>query len=66
MHELFQQVCFILYKSYQIQIPNQTIIIRDYSAIRISSAESQKGIKAVQCCSIENQKDAIAIDFVQR
>ena len=32
----------------------------------ISSAESQKGIIADQRCSIENQKGAIAIDFVQR
>ena len=32
----------------------------------ISSAESQKGINAVQRCSIENQKGTIAIDFVQR
>ena len=33
-----------------------------------SSAESQKGINAVQRCSVENQKGAIAIliDFVQR
>ena len=30
----------------------------------ISSAESQKGINAVQC-SVENQKGVIAIDFVQ-
>ena len=28
-------------------------------------AESQKGVNAVQRCSIENQKGAIAIDFVQ-
>ena len=32
----------------------------------ISSAESQKGVDAFQRCSIENQKGAIAIDFVQR
>ena len=31
----------------------------------VSSAENQKGIDAVQWCSIENQKGAIAIDFVQ-
>ena len=31
----------------------------------ILSAESQKGINAVQC-SIENQKGAITIDFVQQ
>ena len=29
------------------------------------SAESQKGVNVVQQCSIENQKDYIAIDFVQ-
>ena len=32
----------------------------------ISSAESQKGTIADQRCSIENQKGAIAIDFVQQ
>ena len=29
------------------------------------SAESQKGINAIQWCSVENQKGTIAIDFVQ-
>ena len=29
------------------------------------SAESQKGINADHWCSVENQKGAIAIDFVQ-
>ena len=32
----------------------------------MSSAESQKGAIADQRCSVENQKDAIAIDFVQQ
>ena len=32
----------------------------------IISAESQKGAIVVQRCSIDNQKGAIAIDFVQR
>ena len=32
----------------------------------ILSAESQKGAIADQRCSIENQKGAIAIDFVQQ
>ena len=31
----------------------------------IKSAESQKGVNADQRCSFENQKGAIAIDFVQ-
>ena len=31
----------------------------------ISSAESQKGLNVVQQCSVENQKGAIAIGFVQ-
>ena len=31
----------------------------------ISSAESQKGAITIQRCSIENQKDAIAMDCVQ-
>ena len=30
------------------------------------SAENQKGANAVQRCSVENQKSAIAIDFVQQ
>ena len=34
--------------------------------IQISSSESQRGINAIQQCSIENQKDTIAIDFVQQ
>ena len=32
----------------------------------ISSAESQKGTIADQRCSVENQKGATAIDFVQQ
>ena len=32
----------------------------------ISSVESQKSVITVQRCSIENQKGAIAIDFVQQ
>ena len=32
----------------------------------ILSAENQKGVNAVQQCSVENQNGAIAIDFVQR
>ena len=32
----------------------------------ILSVESQKGINAAQRCSVENQKGAIAIDFVLR
>ena len=32
----------------------------------ISSVESQKDVIAVQRCSVENQKGAIAIDFVQQ
>ena len=31
----------------------------------LSSAENQKGVNAVQRCSVENQKGAISIDFVQ-
>ena len=31
----------------------------------ISSAESQKGIIAIQLCFVENQKGTITIDFVQ-
>ena len=33
---------------------------------KISSAESQNVVNAVQRCSVENQKDNIAIDFVPR
>ena len=32
----------------------------------IAPAESQKGIVAVQRCSVENQKGTITIDFVQQ
>ena len=32
----------------------------------ISSVESHKGVIADQRCSVENQKVAIAIDFVQQ
>ena len=32
----------------------------------MSSAESQKGVNDVQRCSMENQSDALAIDFVQK
>ena len=32
----------------------------------LSSAESQKGAIANQRCSVQNQKGAIAIDFVQQ
>ena len=32
----------------------------------ITSAENQKGVNVVQRCSIENQKGAIALDFVQQ
>ena len=32
----------------------------------VQDFENQKGINAVQICSIENQKGAITIDFVQR
>ena len=31
-----------------------------------SSAESQNGTITIQRCSLENQKDTIAIDFVQQ
>ena len=32
----------------------------------ISSAENQKGVNAVEGCSVENQKGAITIDFEQQ
>ena len=31
-----------------------------------SSVESQKGVKTVERCSVENQKGTIVLDFVQR
>ena len=37
-----------------------------YEKWGISSAESQKGAIVDQRCSVENQKGAIAIDFVQQ
>ena len=36
------------------------------NTVIISSVEGQKGIIAYQRCSIENQKGAITIDFVQQ
>ena len=41
-------------------------IIRFYLYTYITSVESQKGVIAAQICFAENQKGAIAIDFVQR
>ena len=32
----------------------------------MTSTESQKGVNAVELCSVENQRGAIAIDFVKR
>ena len=34
--------------------------------LNISLVESQKGVIFIQRCSVENQKGAIVIDFVQR
>ena len=34
--------------------------------IYVLSAENQNGVNAVQQCSVENQKGAISIGFVQR
>ena len=42
------------------------IIICVHNDTLITSAESQKGDIADQRCSVENQKGAIAIDFVQQ
>ena len=33
---------------------------------QISLAKNQKAVKAVQQCSVENQKGIFAIDFVQQ
>ena len=38
----------------------------NYVLTYMLSAENQKGVNAIQQFSIENQKGAIAIDFVQR
>ena len=32
----------------------------------ISSAENQKGVNAIQRCSVENQNGTVAIDFVRQ
>ena len=37
-----------------------------HAYIDIFSAEGQKGVNAIQWCSVENQKGAIAKGFVQR
>ena len=44
----------------QLEASNQELLLK----VTISS-EIQKGINAIQQCSIENQKGTIAIDFVQ-
>ena len=44
----------------------QKITIESKLPIYISSVESQKGVIADQRCSVENQKGAIAINFVQQ
>ena len=36
------------------------------SDYNILSAENQKGVNAVQQCSVDKQKGTIIIDFVQR
>ena len=40
-----------------------TLTLCLFNNISISSAESQKGVNAVQQCSVENQKGATAIDY---
>ena len=45
----------------------ENLYIRSLSTHKITlSAESQKGVTADQHCSIENQKNTIAIDIVQQ
>ena len=39
--------------------------LRESCTWNISLAENHKGLNAVQRCSVEKQKGAIAIDFVQ-
>ena len=34
--------------------------------MEISSAENQKGINVVHCCSVENDKGTNAMNFVQQ
>ena len=41
------------------------IVLKIHTQLLISSAESQKGVNAFQQRSVEKQKGAIAIDFVQ-
>ena len=49
------------------QQKSRTTTAHDKSHMRhILLAESQKGINAIQLCSVENQKGAIAIDLVQQ
>ena len=42
------------------------IFILSFLVLQLLSAESQKGVNAFQRCSFENQKGAMAIDFVQQ
>ena len=61
---LIMSSCYIY--MYECQILCQFSLSKFEILALLSSAESQKGAIADQRCSIENQKGAIAIDFVQR
>ena len=57
-------IVFLGYKCYKLLV--FTIGKFWENTLHTSPAESQKGINAVLRCSIKNQKDAFAIDFVQQ
>ena len=51
--------------SVDVEVSVNRALFRIEITINVLSAESQKGANAVQWGSIENQKDAVAADFVQ-
>ena len=58
----------LLFKEYSLicEMDGEILWDGEIYILSILSAESQKGAIADQRCSVENQKGAIAIDFVQR
>ena len=45
---------------------NEHVFVYIHVCMHISSIKGQKGAFTIQRCSVENQKSAFAIDFVQQ
>ena len=67
----FEEVISFYWRSVYIQKVNMLLsfqvvhINTELLSVHTFSAENQKSINAVQQCSLQNQKGATAIDFVQ-